>query len=108
MNITTLMSSLGIRSTLKGFHYVRFGLELCMENEDYLLFVYKVLYTKIAEKYGTTQNGVEACIRTAVSNCWYKGNRKLLCEIAGYELTQKPTNGEFIDILYRYLKLEKE
>ena len=54
MNITTLMSSLGIRSTLKGFHYVRFGLELCMENEDYLLFVYKVLYTKIAEKYGTT------------------------------------------------------
>lgn len=108
MNITVLMSSLGIRSTLKGFHYVRYGLELCMENEDYLLFVYKNLYTEIAMRYHTTQNGVEACIRTVVNNCWHKGNRRLLCEIAGYELRQKPTNGEFIDILYRYLKLMKE
>lgn len=108
MNITSFMSSLGIRSTLKGFYYVKYGLELCMEDEDYLLFVYKNLYTKIAIRFDTTQNGVESCIRTVVNNCWYKGNRKLLCEIAGYELTQKPTNGEFIDILYRYLKSVKE
>lgn len=36
MNITSLMLSLGIHSTLKGFHYLKYGLGLCMENEDYL------------------------------------------------------------------------
>lgn len=108
MDTTSLIVSLGIRSTLKGFRYVKYGLELCMEDEDYLLFVYKNLYTEIAVRFDTTQNGVEHCIRTVVHNCWYKGNRQLLCEIAGYELTQRPTNGEFIDILYRYLKSVKE
>lgn len=103
MTVTSLMLSLGIHSTLKGFHYLRYGLGLCMEDEDYLLSVYKELYPKIAVRFDTSQDGVEHCIRTAVYNCWYKGNRKLLFKIAGYELTHKPTNGEFIDILYHYL-----
>ncbi|MCI9546986.1 MAG: hypothetical protein HFH60_09925 [Lachnospiraceae bacterium] len=103
MNITSLMLSLGIHSTLKGFHYLKYGLGLCMENEDYLLSVYKDLYPDIAAHFGASQDSVEHCIRTAVYNCWYKGNRKLLFKIAGYELNQKPTNGEFIDILYHYL-----
>ncbi len=103
MSITSLMLSLGIHSTLRGFHYLKYGLKLCMENEDYLLSVYKDLYPDIATHFGATQDGVEHCIRTAVYNCWYKGNRKLLFRIAGYELNQKPTNGEFIDILYHYL-----
>ncbi|MCI9390554.1 MAG: hypothetical protein HFH56_14210 [Lachnospiraceae bacterium] len=107
MNISKLIRSLGIRSTLKGYRYLKYGLELCMRDEDYLLAVYKELYPDIAEYFGTTQDGVEHCIRTAVCSCWYKGNRSLLYKIAGYELLQKPTNSEFIDILYHYLNTQE-
>lgn len=104
MEITMLLSKLGVRSTNKGFHYIRYALELCLEDENYLLVVFKELYPKIAEEFDATKLSVEHCIRTAVNNCWSNGNRKLLFKIAGYELPQKPTNGEFIDILYRYLE----
>ena len=32
MNISKLITSLGIRSTLKGYRYLKYGLELCMQN----------------------------------------------------------------------------
>lgn len=56
MNISKLIRSLGIRSTLKGYRYLKYGLELCMRDEDYLLAVYKELYPDIAEYFGTTQD----------------------------------------------------
>ena len=31
---------------------------------------------------------------------------KLLHQLAGYELAQRPANGEFIDILYNHLRQE--
>ena len=107
MNISKLIRSLGIRSTLKGYRYLKYGLELCMRDEDYLLAVYKELYPDIAEYFGTTQDGVEHCIRTAVCSCWYKGNRSLLYKIAGSELLQTPTTSELIDILYHYLNTQE-
>lgn len=103
MKLSKLLLSLGIHGTLKGFRYIKYGLNLCLENEDYLISIYKALYPDIAKHFGTTPERVEHCIRTAVSNCWHKGNKELLFEIAGYELPQKPTNGKFFDILYHYL-----
>ena len=106
--ITKLLLSLGIRSTYQGFQYLCYGLELCLESEDYLLSVYKNLYVDIGVKFHTNRNNIERCIRTVVSYCWERGNRELLMELAGYELKDKPTNGEFIDILYQYLVLSEE
>ena len=70
MNTRSLLSSLGIRTTLKGFRYLQYALELCMQDEDYLLLVYKWLCTDVASHFHTSQNNVEHCIRTAVANCW--------------------------------------
>lgn len=108
MNTRSLLSSLGIRTTLKGFRYLQYALELCMQDEDYLLLVYKWLCTDVASHFHTSQNNVEHCIRTAVANCWSKGNRKLLIQLAGYEMKKTPSNGEFIDILYCHLKTQEE
>ena len=102
--VKALLLTLGIRSTLKGFHFLWYALHLCLQNEDYLLSVYTMLCTEVAEHYSTSRDNVEHCIRTAIANCWNNGNRKLLIEITGYELSHKPSNGEFIDILYHYLK----
>lgn len=102
-----LLLRLGIRSTLKGFHFLLYGLKLCFTSEDYLLSVYKTLYVDIADYFGTSRDNVEHCIRTAISSCWYKGNRELLNEIAGFHLKQRPANGESIDILYNHLCQEE-
>ena len=102
--VKSLLLKLGIRSTLRGFRFLWYALNLCLSNEDYLLNVFSVLCEEVARHYGTNKDNVEHCIRTAVANCWFHGNREFLIKIAGYELKHKPSNGEFIDILYNYLK----
>ena len=105
-NIKQLVFRLGIRSTYNGFHYLCYALYLCLQDENYLLSVYKCLYTAVARHFGVNRGGVEHCIRTVVSVCWYKGDRDFLVKLSGYGLSQKPTNGEFIDILYHHLSTQ--
>ena len=57
--IEQLIRSLGIGATYRGYHYLVYGVSLCMDNEDYLLSVGKLLYTRIAEAYSTTGSSVE-------------------------------------------------
>ena len=107
-HICSLLLTLGIRSTYRGFYYLYYALLLCLQNEDYLLFVCKLLYTDVAKHFHTSSSNVEHCIRTAVTHCYYHGNRAFLCRIAGYTLTSKPTNSEFLDILYHYLRSQED
>ena len=107
-SIHKLVFRLGIRSTYQGFRYLCHALYLCQQDEDYLLAIYKRLYLDIAQHYKVSRDSVEHCIRTVVTICWEKGNKDFLIEMAGYELMQKPTNSEFIDILHHYLKSHKD
>lgn len=100
-----LLCRLGIHSTIRGFHYLNYGLTLCLREEHYLLAIYTHLYADIAHHYGVSRGSVEHCLRTAVAACWNNGNRQLLLEIADYELPQRPTSGEFIAILYEHLRM---
>ena len=102
--IQHLLLCLGIPSTYLGFRYLSHAVSICLENEDYLTSVYKALYIDVAKYFETSRQNVEHCIRTAVNRCWYHGNRELLIQIARYPLIGKPTNSEFIDILYHHLK----
>lgn len=101
--IEQLIRSLGIGATYRGYHYLVYGVSLCMEDEDYLLSVSKLLYPQIAQAYGTTGSSVERDIRTVIRICWERGNRALLQQIAMYPLHARPTAGEFFDILSNYL-----
>lgn len=101
--IITLLLRLGIRSTYRGFRYLHRALQLCLQNEDYLFSICKLLYVDIAKEYQVSRDSVEHCMRTAISYCWNNGNRTFLCEIARFPLCARPTNSEFIDILYHYL-----
>lgn len=103
LKYSELPFSLGIRSTLKGFNYIAYALELRLNNGDYMRSICKGLYVDIANYFNDDPKNVEHCIRTAIDYCWERGNRKLLSEFASYHLTDKPTNSEFIDILYQHL-----
>ena len=76
--IEYLIRSLGIGATYRGYRYLSYGIQLCLENEDYLLSVSKMLYPQIAEHYYTTSYSVERDLRTVIKVCWDRGNKKLL------------------------------
>ena len=101
--LQSLLRTLGITANLRGFRYLKRATELAIEDPDCLLNIGKLIYNTVAQEFETTPKCVERNIRTAIDSCWLHGNRKLLCQIAGYELQEKPTNSQFIDIISAYL-----
>lgn len=102
--IQQLIHGLGIHSTYLGYRYLYYAVMLVLEKEDYLLAITKTLYPSVAKKYHTNSFSVERNIRTVIGVCWDRGNRELLKQIASYPLLDKPTTGEFIDIIVSYCK----
>ena len=104
LEIERLIRTLGISATYRGYHYLNYGIYLCLQNEDYLLSVSKLLYPQIANTYHTTSCNVERNIRTVIKICWDRGNRIFLQQIAMHTLEIRPTSSKFIDILVGHLK----
>lgn len=69
-DIQKLVRSLGIGGNYQGYRYLLYALSLCLQNEDYLLSVSKLLYLEIAHTYQTSASSVERNLRTVVSVCW--------------------------------------
>lgn len=102
--IELLIRSLGIGATYRGYRYLSYAILLCLEDENYLLSVSKLLYPEVARAYSTTDCSVERNLRTIIKICWERGNRNLLEEMAMHPLTCKPTSGEFLDILVDHIR----
>ncbi len=103
-NLISLIRSLGISGTYLGYYYLCTAVALVLEDHDRLLMISKILYPKIALIHKTTPACVERDIRTVINLCWNRGDRERLCQVAGFRLQRKPTNGEFIDLLAAYLQ----
>lgn len=104
LEIERLIRSLGIGATYRGYRYLSYGIYLCLQDENYLLSVSKLLYPQIARTYHTTSCSVERDIRTVIKVCWERGNREHLKKLALYPLENRPPAGEFIDILVAHLR----
>lgn len=61
------------------------------------------LYPKISEETGATAHNVARAIARAVEDCWEHGSRRELEKVAGRHLPEKPTPGELVYYLVRYL-----
>lgn len=102
-NIYGLIRRLGANSKYKGYFFTAEAVKISMGYQYKPLRITKDIYPCLARKYKSTPTNVEHDIRTLVNVCW-EGNRRLLDEIAGYQLEDKPTNSEFIDMLAYYLR----
>ena len=98
-----LLRQLGVNNSYVGFPYAVYGTLLDIQKPELITYISKGLYVEIASKFHTTPGCVERDIRTIVHRIWTRGNRNLLNLIFGYELTQKPRNGEFIDAVAHYI-----
>lgn len=98
-DVTKMMLELGMPAHLRGYHYLRDGICLSMENMELVGSVTKLLYPEIAKIHHTTNIKVERAIRSAIEIGWERGNEELFEEIFGYSRVhgkERPTNSEFI------------
>ena len=108
--ITSLLHSLGIPSHIKGYMYIRDGIDLMYNKPSMLGAITKELYPEIADKYDTTTSRVERAIRHAIEVSWSRGDYDLMEDIFGHSVDYdraKPTNSEFIATLADKLRLER-
>lgn len=109
MEITNLLHSLGIPSHIKGYNYIRDGVEMLYRDSSLVGSITKELYPAIALSYDTTSSRVERAIRHAIEVSWMRGDYNLMEEIFGNSVDydrSKPTNSEFIVTLADRLKLQ--
>jgi two-component system response regulator (stage 0 sporulation protein A) len=92
--VTEIIHMMGIPAHFKGYNYIRDAVMMVLQ-EDSMLGgnLTKILYPKIANKYGTTTGGVEAAIRNAILTAWEHGNRAYIGSIVGKSAIS--TKGKF-------------
>lgn len=101
-NVYKLIRRLGVTSKYKGYYFIAEAVKLSMEQQEYPIKITKDIYPHLAKKFKSTPMNVEHDIRTIINVCWVT-NREAMDRIAGYSLSYKPTNSEFVDMLAYYL-----
>ena len=110
LRISNVFLSAGIPPHIKGYGFLRTGVQLAMDHPEILGNITKELYPRIADNYNTSPSKVERAIRHAIEVAWNRGRIENLNSIFGvnfYSGGDKPTNGEFIALVADRLIQEK-
>ena len=109
ISISKMLHELGMPSHIKGYQYIRDGIDMIYNNPEIIGGITKDLYPDIASKYDTTVSRVERAIRHAIEVSWNRGNWDFMEEVFGHSVDidkAKPTNSEFIVTIADKLRLE--
>ncbi len=98
-DICRLLLGLGINPRYKGYRYTIYALLLAQEDAESMEHVTKFLYPAIANKYTTTNNSIDRCIRTVSEIAWKK-NPERIEAMMGCSMTKNPTASEFLKMIY--------
>ncbi len=108
-SISKILHELGIPSHIKGYQYIREGINILFDRPETVGGITKELYPELASKYDTTVSRVERAIRHAIEVSWNRGSWDLMEEIFGHSVDvdkAKPTNSEFIVTIADKLRLD--
>ncbi|MBQ1389325.1 MAG: sporulation transcription factor Spo0A [Clostridia bacterium] len=108
ITVTDILHRIGVPAHIKGYHYLRDSIIMCVEDADMINSVTKQLYPAVALKYDTTPSRVERAIRHAIEVAWDRGDVDVLNSYFGYTIHTgrgKPTNSEFIAMISDKLML---
>lgn len=105
-----ILRSLRVKKSYKGYKYIISCIEYISKNEYTYTPVTKYLYVDVAHKYKTNKNSVEKSLRYIIETIWNdEENRSLIAKIFGeHNQNHRPTNTEFLAILYDYIKYSSE
>ena len=107
--ITNIFITVGIPAHIKGYHYLRHAIIMCVNEPEMLNNITKGLYPAVAVRFDTTASRVERAIRHAIEIAWDRGDVDTLNSYFGYtihNLRGKPTNSEFIALIADKLRLK--
>jgi len=104
IEIETVLRAVGGCGTKKGFTGIIWGVSFALEDPAMLYAVTKDLYPAIADAMGMNMQAILRDMRALVTWCWDFGDREMLNRVAGRKLLDKPSVGEFIDMLAGYLR----
>lgn len=107
--VTDIIHQIGVPAHIKGYHYLRTAILLCVNDSEMINSVTKILYPTVAKYYSTTASRVERAIRHAIEIAWDRGDIDTLNSIFGYTVQTckgKPTNSEFIALIADKLRLK--
>ena len=104
--IRKILTSLGITANYAGFNYMTYAIYLTLNDPVRLHYVTKLIYPDVARMYKTGAKCVERSIRTACNICWER-NPHLICTMAGYQLTKKPSNSVLLAIVSTWISSDK-
>jgi two-component system response regulator (stage 0 sporulation protein A) len=97
--IIKILHELGIPSHIKGYQYMKEGIEMIYHTPSMMDKITKSLYPELAKKFHSTTTRVERDIRHAIELGWTRANWDYMEELFGYSIDSdkaKPTNREFI------------
>lgn len=106
--VSDIMRQIGVPAHIKGYQYLREAILLCVNDNDMLGSVTKLLYPTVAKTFLTTSSRVERAIRHAIEVAWDRGDVDVLSSYFGYTIQNqrgKPTNSEFIAMIADKLRL---
>ena len=111
LTVTQILHQIGVPAHIKGYHYLRDSIIMCVRTPDIINAVTKRLYPSVANKYETTASRVERAIRHAIEVAWDRGDVDVLNSYFGYTIHNgrgNPTNSEFIAMISDKLRLERK
>lgn len=106
--VTSIINEIGIPAHIKGYHYLREAIMMVVAEVELLGSVTKILYPRIADRFGTTSSRVERAIRHAIEVAWSRNNNETSKKFFGYTISTKrgkPTNSELIALVADRMRL---
>lgn len=106
--VTMTLIKIGIRCDLCGFDYLRYAIELVIQDPTLTRGVCKRLYVMISEHFKANVACVERSIRHAIETTYIFKNFNNLNEMLGmvlFSIKEKPTVVELIRIVAEYYNL---
>ena len=107
--ITDFLLSIGMPSHIKGFHYVRYAIQLAVQDFTITGAITKQLYPAVAKRFETTNSRAERAIRHAIESIWARGDVAKYEEVLGKSINLydgKPTNSEFVASVADHIRLK--
>lgn len=108
-DVTSIIHDVGVPAHIKGYQYLREAIIMCVNDNEMLGSITKILYPGIAKKFRTTSSRVERAIRHAIEVAWNRGKMETIDDLFGYTINVekgKPTNSEFIALISDKIRLE--
>ena len=109
LEISQILHNLGIPSHIRGYKYIRDGIQIIYNNESVSLIT-KEIYPQIAMKYETTPSRVERAIRHAIEVSWIRGDLSLMEDLFGFSVScdkAKHTNSEFLSTIADRIRMDR-